>query len=210
MLGPQEAGEPAGGLVAYPPGEWRRLVLRPPFWLWRIGLAPLMRGRFCVLTTLGRESRRPSRVLLEYTAFGGRAYVLAGWQPRSHLFRSLLTEPRVTLESGLGVERGRAVRVVDPDLLRALHPELRKTPHWRRYTAAWGVDGGDVEDVARNAERLWVFRIDPTGGDTPKRRGRGRPGGGGRRRGDARKPNAGRGGPSWIRTRDHPVMSRLL
>lgn len=169
MLEPQQAGEGAspGGLMVYPANGWRWLVFRVPFWLWRMGLGPVMGGRFCMLTTIGRTSGKPRHTLLEYAALDGRAYVLAGWGFRSHWVRNLLADPRVTLQSRLGTERGRAIRIVDPDTVRALYPDLCRSPVWHQYTAAWGVDGSDIDDVARNADRLWSFRIDPTDDETP-------------------------------------------
>jgi deazaflavin-dependent oxidoreductase (nitroreductase family) len=156
------------GLMVYPDRGWRWLFFRLPFWLWRMGLARPMRGRFCMLTTTGRKSGQPRHTLLEYVALDGRAHLGAGWGPRSFWVRNLLADPRVTLESGLGVQRGRAVRVEDPDIMRRLYPEMRKSPVWDQYTASWGVDGSNVEDVAAKASQLWTFRIEPGDDVTPE------------------------------------------
>ena len=95
------------GLMVYPASGWRWLFFRLPFWLWRMGLARPMGGRFCMLTTHGRKSGEARHTLLEYVAHEGRAHLVAGWGPRSHWVRNLLADPRVTLESGLGVQRER-------------------------------------------------------------------------------------------------------
>jgi deazaflavin-dependent oxidoreductase (nitroreductase family) len=153
--------------MVYPASGWRWLFFRLPFWLWRMGLARPMGGRFCVLTTTGRASGKARHTLLEYVSHDGRAHVVAGWGPRSHWVRNLLADPRVTLESRLGEQRGRAVRVEDPDIMRALYPEMRKSPIWDQYSASWGVDGSDIDDVAAKAGLLWTFRIEPTDDATP-------------------------------------------
>jgi len=127
-----------------------------------------MKGRFCMLTMTGHKSGLARHTLLEYVAHDGLAYLGAGWGPRAHWVRNLLADPRVTLESGLGVQRGRAVRVLAPDVMRALYPAMSRSPVWDQYAASWGVDGSDVEDVAAKADRLWTFRIEPTSDVTPE------------------------------------------
>ena len=51
------------------------------------------------------------------------AYLAAGWGDRSHWVRNLLVDPRVVLESALGVDHARALRVTDAAALRRLFPE---------------------------------------------------------------------------------------
>ena len=138
MLGPQEPEPEQRGMMVYPDRGWRWLLFRLPYWLWRMGFAPVMRGRLCMLTTRGRKSGKPRDTLLEYAQHDGRAYLLAGWGPRSHWVRNLLADPRATLVSGLGTQRGRAVRVEDPEIARALYPDLRKSPVWDDYTLSLG------------------------------------------------------------------------
>ena len=162
MLEPQEAGRDTHGLMVYPERGWRWLFYRLPFWLWRMGAAPLMRGRFCLLTTIGRKSGEPRHALLEYAALDGRAYLLAGWGPRAHWVRNILADARVALVSGLGTQRGRAVRVVDAETIRRLYPQMTKSPVWGPYSASLGIAGHDVEDVVAKADRLWAFRVEPS------------------------------------------------
>ena len=82
--------------------------------------------------------------------------------------KNLLANPHVTVDSGLGTIRGKAVRVVDGDLMRRIYPHMKKSPTWMQYTAAWGVDGADVEDVAAKADQLWTFVIEPDAGADEK------------------------------------------
>ena len=148
-------------LMIYPERGWQWLFYRLPFWLWRMGARPLMRFRMSILTTRGRKSGLPRHTMLEFAVLDDRAYLGAGWGDRSHWVKNLLADPRVVLESGLGIQRGRAVRVTDPDTMRRLYPEMSKSPVWMQYCSAWGVNGADPDDVAAKADQLWTFRIDP-------------------------------------------------
>lgn len=156
--------------MVYPARGWRWLFFRAPLWLWRMGLGPLLRPRFCILTTWGRRSRKPRHAMLEWVADGGRVHLGAGWGPRSQWVRNLLQDPNVTVQSGLGTIRGRAARMTDGDVMRRLFPHMKKSPVWEQYCASWGVDGCDPEDVAAKADRLWTFVIEPAsepGSSTP-------------------------------------------
>lgn len=163
----ESPGQVEQGWMIYPGRGWRWLAFRLPLWLWRMGLGPVMHRRFCVLTTWGRKSREPRPTLVEWVEDRGRVCVAAGWGPRSHWVRNILADPNVTVQSGLGTTRGRAERVTDGDVLRRLYPEMRKSPVWDDYCRSWGVDGSDPEDVARNAERMWTFVVEPAAVDAP-------------------------------------------
>ncbi len=162
-----EAPQTEQGLMVYPDHGWRWLFFRAPMWLWRMGLGPLMGFRFCVLTVYGRKTGLPRHTLLEWVEDGGRLHVGAGWGPRSQWVRNLLANPIVTVQSGIGTVRGRALRMTDGDVMRRLYPHLKKSPVWAQYCASWGVDGSDPEDVAANAGKLWTFVIEPGPGDAP-------------------------------------------
>jgi deazaflavin-dependent oxidoreductase (nitroreductase family) len=153
--------------MVYPRSGWRWLFFRAPMWLWRMGLAPLMRSRFCVLTCWGRKSGEPRHTILEWVEDGGRIHLGAGWGPRSQWVRNILANPLVTVDSGLGTIRGRALRMSDGDVMRRLYPHMKKSPVWDQYCASWGVDGSDPEDVARKAGQLWTFVVEPGPGKTP-------------------------------------------
>ena len=155
------------GLMIYPETGWRWLFFRAPMWLWRMGFAPLMRFRFCVLTCWGRKSGEPRHTILEWVEDGGHVHLGAGWGPRSQWVKNVLENPNVTVDSGLGVVRGQARRVIDGDLMRRLYPHMKQSPTWTQYCASWGVDGSDVEDVAAKADHLWTFEVTPGAGDCP-------------------------------------------
>jgi hypothetical protein len=53
-----------------------------------------------------------------------------------------------------------ARRVTDPEIIRSIYPEMKKSPIWKQYTASWGIDGASEDDVAANADRLWTFAIE--------------------------------------------------
>ncbi|MBW2291473.1 MAG: nitroreductase family deazaflavin-dependent oxidoreductase [Deltaproteobacteria bacterium] len=148
------------GIMAHPGRGLRRWFFRAPLYGWRLGLGPLLRPRFMVLTTRGRKSGRPRHTMLEYVALNGKPYFGAGWGDTSAWVKNLLADPRVYVQSGLGETYGVARRVTDPEIIRSIYPEMKKSPIWKQYTASWGIDGASEDDVAANADRLWTFAIE--------------------------------------------------
>ena len=149
------------GIMAHPGRGFRRWFFRAPLYAWRLGLGPLMRRRFMVLTTRGHKSGRPRHTMLEYVPLDGKPYVGAGWGDTSAWVKNLRADSRVYVQSGLGESYGVARRVTDPEIMRRIYPEMKKSPIWAQYTASWGVEGASEDDVAAKAERLWTFVIDP-------------------------------------------------
>jgi deazaflavin-dependent oxidoreductase (nitroreductase family) len=162
-----EATQVESGLMVYPDRGWRWLFFRAPMWAWRMGLSPLMARRFCVLTCFGRKSGVARHTLLEWVEDDGRIHIGAGWGARSQWVRNILANPQVSVQSGIGTIRGRALRVTDGDVMRRIYPHMKKSPVWMQYCASWGVDGADPEDVAAKADRLWTFVIEPGPGEVP-------------------------------------------
>jgi deazaflavin-dependent oxidoreductase (nitroreductase family) len=167
QAGSQVESQVERGLMVYPESGWRWLFFRAPMWFWRMGLGSLMGFRFCVLTVYGRKSGEPRHTILEWVEDGGRLHVGAGWGPRSQWVKNVLANPAVTVQSGMGTIRGRAVRMTDGDVMRRLYPHMKKSPVWEQYCASWGVDGKDPEDVAAKAGQLWTFVIEPCPGQVP-------------------------------------------
>jgi deazaflavin-dependent oxidoreductase (nitroreductase family) len=149
------------GIMAHPGHGLRRWFYRAPLYAWRLGLSVLMRSRFMVLTSRGHRSGRPRHTMLEYVSLDGKPYIAAGWGGTSAWVKNLLADPRVYVQSGLGSTFGIARRTTDPDVLRRIYPEMKKSPIWKQYTDSWGVEGASEDDVAANADRLWTFVIDP-------------------------------------------------
>lgn len=87
------------GLFVYPKRGWRKLFMRFPLYFWRMGLEPLLRQlRFIVLTTRGRRSGEPRRVMLEHSCIHDRVYIAPGWGERNQWYLNILADPRVTVQ----------------------------------------------------------------------------------------------------------------
>ncbi len=160
MESKEEFEQDQRGAMAHPGRGFRRLFFRGPLYLWRMGLGRLLGDRFLVLTTRGRKSGLSRHTMLEVVFYEGRPYVGAGWGTSSAWVRNLLADPQVLVQHAGLTWHGIARRVVDGDLMRAIYPEMKKSPIWDAYTASWGIDGKSADDVADKADRLWTFTFD--------------------------------------------------
>jgi deazaflavin-dependent oxidoreductase (nitroreductase family) len=103
-LNPLKGGPPRGGL--------RRLVLRAPIHLYRLGLGALLGHRLVLLTHTGLVSGMPRQVVLEVVGRGEErdSYLIAsGYGERSQWLRNVLAHPEVTYQVGGRRHRGTAV-----------------------------------------------------------------------------------------------------
>lgn len=86
-----------------PPSAWMRALLRAPIVLYRIGLGPLLGGRFLLLRHVGRNTGTPRRTVLEVVDFDRETntyYVAVGFGPHSDWFKNLKHHPRARIETG--------------------------------------------------------------------------------------------------------------
>ena len=150
-LNPLKGGPPLGGL--------RRVVLRAPIHLYRLGLGALLGHRLVLLTHTGRVSGRPRQVVLEVVGRGEErdSYLIAsGYGERSQWLRNVLARPEVTYQVGGRRHRGTAVPLPPEESGRRLaeyalrHPRtaarlMRALGHEPRGRADFEALGADRE-----------------------------------------------------------------
>ncbi|WP_240106461.1 nitroreductase family deazaflavin-dependent oxidoreductase [Streptomyces sp. MUM 203J] len=123
MINPLKGGPPTKGL--------RRLVLRAPIKLYRVGLGGLLGHRMVLLTHTGRKSGRPRQVVLEVVARlpePGTYLIASGYGERSQWLRNILATPEVGYQVGWRRYRGTAVPLPPEESGRALADYARRHP----------------------------------------------------------------------------------
>lgn len=142
--------------------------MRLPLLYWRLGLKPLLvRGTFraLVLTTKGRRSGQARHTMLAHFVLDGHIYIGAGWGERTHWYRNIVADPRVTIQ-GRGPAAGAVAHVITNDEeLRNLYRHLRNTGPawlWKRSLASWDIRD-EVEDFVMKKGRIPFLRLDPSG-----------------------------------------------
>jgi deazaflavin-dependent oxidoreductase (nitroreductase family) len=155
----------------YPKRGWRRLFFESPLYLWRMGLEPLLRHlRFIVLTTHGRKSGGPRRVMLEHSYRNGRVYIAPGWGERTQWYLNIRANPRVTVQRNGKTLAAMAQLVTDDTELAELYHLARKnSPVWKQYLTSRGVED-TLEDFLAKRDRVPALRLDPVAGDPPLHR----------------------------------------
>jgi len=156
------------GLFVYPKRGWRRLFMQFPLYFWRMGLEPLLRQlHFIVLTTRGRRSGEPRRVMLEHSYINERIYIAPGWGERTQWYLNILADPRVTVQRN-GKTLGAMARLVtdDTELTALYHLARKNSPVWKRYLASRGVED-TLEDFLAKKDRVPTLRLDPIAGHPP-------------------------------------------
>lgn len=147
-------------LAGYPDTSPARLVHRAPMLLWRLGLGRIEGD--VVLTTTGRKSGLPRRIVIGPSRIDGRQYL---WDPdgdRAHWYRNLLADPIATIQDAGGTWTARAVHPTDHDEAVALYADLERGigRRFHAYLADLGVEDSP-EGFARAIERIHVVRLDP-------------------------------------------------
>ena len=147
-------------LAAYPDMAPARLAQRAPMVLWRLGL-----GRVAgdgILTTTGRSSGLPRRIIIGPHRIDGRQYYWDPYGDRAHWYRNLVADPIVTIQDGEGTWTARAVHPADHDEAVMLYGEIERGigRRFHEYLADLGVEDSP-EGFARDIERIHVIRLDP-------------------------------------------------
>jgi deazaflavin-dependent oxidoreductase (nitroreductase family) len=96
------------------PSGLKRVVLRIPIQLFRLGLGRLFGQRLLLLHHTGRITGKPRQTVLEVVEHDGAddSYVVAsGWGPKAAWYRNVLENPDVTIQVGA---RTVAVTAVPP------------------------------------------------------------------------------------------------
>ena len=147
-------------LAGYPDTLPVRLMHRAPMLLWRLGLGRIEGDG--VLTTTGRTSGLPRRIVIGGTRIDGRLHLWNPYGARAHWYRNLVADPIVTFQDGQGTWTARAVHPTDHDEAVAHYATLERGigRRFHEYLADLGVEDSP-EGFARDIERLHVVRLDP-------------------------------------------------
>jgi len=111
-----------------PPWRW---LLRLPQHLYRANLGWLLGGRFLQLTTRGRKSGGPRRVVLEVIGrdeTGGGWVIASAWGPRAQWLRNLEASPEAEVRVGARRFAARAERLSERDGAARLAAYARRHP----------------------------------------------------------------------------------
>jgi hypothetical protein len=98
----------------------------------------------------------------------GRTYLWCPYGGRSQWYRNVTANPVVTVQSPRGTQAMRAVGLEDVDEAMEVVSELRRFDlvFLRSYLADEGI-ADTSEDIARNAQRLHILRLEPTQDEGP-------------------------------------------
>ena len=94
---PQKISDPK------PPRGFKRMLLRAPIWVYRLGLAWLLGKRFLLLHHTGRRSGLPRQTVLEvvkYDADTDTYFIASGFGKQSDWYQNLLKTPAVSIQVG--------------------------------------------------------------------------------------------------------------
>lgn len=86
-----------------PPSGIRRSLFRLPILLYRLRLGWLLRGRFMLITHLGRVSGKPRQTVIEaidHDPADGSYIGPSGYGRRSDWYRNILKTPEITIQVG--------------------------------------------------------------------------------------------------------------
>jgi deazaflavin-dependent oxidoreductase (nitroreductase family) len=145
-----------------PPHGLSRILFRAPLILYRLGLGPLLGGRFLLLHHVGRKSGLTRQAVLEvvdYDRQSGTYYIASGFGRGSQWFKNVQANPRVTIQVGSRRLKAQA-EVLDPQASAD-----KMVDYARRHPAAatglarvlgFDVDGSE-EDYRRVARQHIPF-----------------------------------------------------
>ncbi len=157
--------DPSLGLPYPAQGFWK-MIYRFPLILWRMGLGPLLGQFMMVITTIGRKSGQPRRVVLEYHQVQGRKYILAGWAEQSDWYKNTLANPYVTIQTASGTESMLMRRVLDAEELDSLFDIVRQHPLVKAWMERTKTTLTREEFLAQK-DLIFIFAFDPTTEATP-------------------------------------------
>lgn len=157
--------EPGG--LASPPVGWRRALLRTPLLLWRLGGRPVIGQRFAVLTTTGRRSGLPRRVVVEYVLVNHCVVVASGWGDQADWVKNIAANPVVTVQTANRTQTCAARRITDRATLTVVYHALRASPALARVLQAWGVHTPTLDGLLAAADRSHFYMLEPTAAAAP-------------------------------------------
>ncbi len=134
----------------------KRLLFRFPILLYKVGLGPVLGGRFLKLTHRGRKSGLPRETVLEVVKHDratGTYYIASGWGEKSNWLLNITISPGVKVQEGSRKFRAVARRLSPEDASAVL------LDYGRRYPKAFGIltrniVGESLEVSVENARRM--------------------------------------------------------
>ena len=158
------------------PTGWRRLAVRLPILLFRVGLGPLFGKRFLLLHHVGRFSGLDRRVILEVVSHDPIDVswtVASGFGAKADWYQNLRRQPKTLIQSGNRLHAVTA-RFLSPDEGAEVMADYarRHTRTARRLCAFMGLPADGSEASFREAGRAIPFvRLDDAYGSRRPRRG---------------------------------------
>jgi deazaflavin-dependent oxidoreductase (nitroreductase family) len=152
----------------YPNQRWAQMLVKLPILTWRLGLGPITGKCVMIITHTDPKTGIPRRTVVEYHSMNGIKYVPCAFGEKSHLYRNILADPHVVIQTSDGTERMSGVRVTDPDELADIIAVMlrRDPPITRWYLSSLGIS--EIrEDIKANKDRMIFLRFDPTNNPTP-------------------------------------------
>lgn len=132
----------------HPHGVYLRTQHKVAMVLFRLGL-----GRFdddTLMTTIGRKSGLPRRVVVSAVAMDDRRYVVNPFGERAHWYRNLAADPIVTVQQRGRTWTARATRVTDRDEAISLYEQ---TPGATGSTLRWLFRARGIAETASSSPR---------------------------------------------------------
>jgi deazaflavin-dependent oxidoreductase (nitroreductase family) len=146
---------------------WYRPLARVPMLAFRLGLRRLVGRLFMLVTTTGRTSGVARTTMVAFQKVDGHRYAAAAYGSRSHWYRNLLADARVTLQSADGIESCTARPITDEaELRRALERLARRPLLLLPYLASTEVRG-DTDKLVADRGRILLVTFEPTTEATP-------------------------------------------
>jgi deazaflavin-dependent oxidoreductase (nitroreductase family) len=151
-----------------PPAGLKRLLFRAPLWLYRLGLDPLMGGRFLLLNHTGRKSDRPRQTVLEVVDFEpqtGTYYIASGFGKKSDWYQNILKNPDVTVQAR-GKTKSAEARLLSPSesgqaMVDYAHRNPRAAKQLMRL-CGYEVDGSDDDYYIMGQDVIPFIALEPT------------------------------------------------
>lgn len=153
----------------------KRLFLRSPILLYKIGLAPLLGKRFLKLTHTGRKSGLVRETVLEVVKHDcktGTYYIASGWGAKSNWLLNILKLPRVGVQVGNRKFSATANHLSADEAVKILldyaghHPAAFSA--LARFALGETLDKVSPENVRRFAEHVPVIALEPVRTERPR------------------------------------------
>ncbi|MEU9731483.1 nitroreductase family deazaflavin-dependent oxidoreductase [Streptomyces sp. NPDC048002] len=159
-----------------PPSGWRRLALRAPIHLFRIGWGRLFGNRLLLLHHVGRVSDLDHRVVLEVVSRdpGDMSWIVAsGYGPRADWYQNLRHQPKTVIQVGSRMHAVTAHFLAPEEGARIMADYALRHPRTARRLCAFmglGTDGSEASFQAAGRSIPFVRLDDAEGCHRPEGR----------------------------------------